>query len=152
MPALLIGLAEATGMILVGVFVFRVPFHGSVGLLYLSMMVYLAAVIGVGLFISSLAKTQQQAILGAFVFMVPAMLLSGFATPIENMPDWLQTADAGEPDAPFHGDREGSVPEGHAGRRGRPPPRSADRHRVGHSLRRELALPPAAGVAQPRPG
>jgi ABC-2 type transport system permease protein len=48
-------------------------------------------VIGVGLFISSLAKTQQQAILGTFVFMVPAMLLSGFASPIENMPDWLQT-------------------------------------------------------------
>ena len=37
-----------------------------------------------------LAETQQQAILGAFLFMVPAMLLSGFATPIENMPDWLQ--------------------------------------------------------------
>ena len=55
------------------------------------MVVYLLAVIGVGLFVSSLAKTQQQAILGAFVFMVPAMLLSGFASPIENMPDWLQT-------------------------------------------------------------
>ena len=55
-----------------------------------SMVVYLFAVIGVGLFISSLATTQQQAILGAFVFMVPAMLLSGFASPIENMPDWLQ--------------------------------------------------------------
>jgi ABC-2 type transport system permease protein len=54
------------------------------------MLIYLAAVIGVGLFISSLARTQQQAILGAFVFMVPAVLLSGFASPIENMPDWLQ--------------------------------------------------------------
>jgi glycosyltransferase involved in cell wall biosynthesis len=48
------------------------------------------AVIGVGLFISSLAKTQQQAILGVFAFMVPAILLSGFASPVENMPDWLQ--------------------------------------------------------------
>ena len=84
------GLSEATGMILVGVFLFRVPLHGSVPLLYLSMVAYLFAVIGVGLFISSLAKTQQQAILGAFVFMVPAILLSGFASPIENMPDWLQ--------------------------------------------------------------
>jgi ABC-2 type transport system permease protein len=54
------------------------------------LLVYLAAVIGVGLFISSLSRTQQQAILGAFVFMVPAVLLSGFASPIENMPDWLQ--------------------------------------------------------------
>ena len=90
-PALLIGLGEATGMMVVGVFVFRVPFSGSLPLLYLSMVAYLFAVIGVGLFISSLAKTQQQAILGAFVFMVPAILLSGFASPIENMPDWLQT-------------------------------------------------------------
>jgi ABC-2 type transport system permease protein len=54
------------------------------------MFVYLAAVIGIGLFISSLSATQQQAILGAFVVMVPAVLLSGFASPIENMPDWLQ--------------------------------------------------------------
>ena len=46
--------------------------------------------VGLGLFISALSMTQQQAILGAFLFMVPAMLLSGFATPIENMPDWLQ--------------------------------------------------------------
>ncbi len=96
-PALLIGLGEATGMILVGVFAFGVPMSGSIPLLYLSMMVYLFAVIGVGLFISSLAKTQQQAILGAFVFMVPAMLLSGFASPIENMPDWLQTVTLANP-------------------------------------------------------
>ena len=46
--------------------------------------------VGIGLFISSLCATQQQAILGAFLFIAPAMLLSGFATPIENMPAWLQ--------------------------------------------------------------
>lgn len=89
-PAMIIGLVEATGMVAVGVFVMGVPFQGSVLLLYASMVVYLLAVIGVGLFISSLAKTQQQAILGTFVFMVPAMLLSGFASPVENMPPWLQ--------------------------------------------------------------
>lgn len=89
-PALLVGTAEATVMVLVGVLAFRVPLHGSLALLYAAMLVYLLAVIGVGLFVSALAKTQQQAILGAFVFMVPAMLLSGFASPIENMPDWLQ--------------------------------------------------------------
>jgi ABC-2 type transport system permease protein len=96
-PALLIGLAEATMMIGVGVLAFRVPLHGSLALLYASMVVYLAAVIGVGLFISSLARTQQQAILGAFVFMVPAFTLSGFATPIENMPGWLQVATLANP-------------------------------------------------------
>jgi ABC-2 type transport system permease protein len=96
-PALLIGLVEATGMLLVGVCLFRVPFHGSIVLLYLCMVVYLASVIGVGLFISSLSRTQQQAILGAFVFMVPAVLLSGFASPIENMPDWLRTLTLANP-------------------------------------------------------
>lgn len=91
-PAMLLGLGEATMIIVVGVLGFHVPIHGSLGLLYASMVVYLAAVIGVGLFISSLARTQQQAILGAFVFMVPAVTLSGFASPIENMADWLQWA------------------------------------------------------------
>jgi ABC-2 type transport system permease protein len=54
------------------------------------MVIFLMAIIGIGLFISSLSMTQQQAILGAFVFMPPAVILSGFATPIENMPGWLQ--------------------------------------------------------------
>ena len=84
-------------MMTVGVFVFRVPFTGSLPLLYLSMLVYLFAVIGVGLFVSSLAKTQQQAILGGFVFMVPAILLSGFASPIENMPPWMQNVTLANP-------------------------------------------------------
>ena len=96
-PSLIIGLSEGTVMLLFGIYVFRVPFQGSFVLLYLSMTVFLCAVIGVGLFISSLAMTQQQAILGAFVFMVPAILLSGFATPIENMPDWLQTVTLANP-------------------------------------------------------
>jgi ABC-2 type transport system permease protein len=97
LPALLVGLGEASGMVLIGVLVFRVPLTGSLALLYLSMVIYLAAVIGIGLFVSSLAKTQQQAILGAFVFMVPAILLSGFASPIENMPGWLQTVTLANP-------------------------------------------------------
>lgn len=89
-PALLIGVSEATAMVVVGVHIIGVPYRGSVLLLYVSLVVYLLALIGVGLFISSLAKTQQQAILYSFMFMVPAMLLSGFASPIANMPGWLQ--------------------------------------------------------------
>jgi len=46
---------------------------------------------GIGLFISSISNTQQQAILGSFIVMLPSFLLSGFATPISNMPAWLQT-------------------------------------------------------------
>ena len=72
------------------VFILKVPFTGSIFLLYLSLCVYILSVLGFGLFISSIAKTQQQALLGAFIFMPPAILLSGFATPIENMPSWLQ--------------------------------------------------------------
>jgi ABC-2 type transport system permease protein len=89
-PPLLIGLSHATFYILVAIFIFGIPLRGSLFLLYPSLVVYLAAVIGIGLFISALSMTQQQAILGAFLFAAPAILLSGFATPIENMPDWLQ--------------------------------------------------------------
>ena len=96
-PALLIGIAEGTAILLVGLLVLRVPFFGSFPLLYAAMTVYIAAVIGVGLFISSMVVTQQQAILGAFTFFVPAILLSGFITPIENMPDWVQVLTLGNP-------------------------------------------------------
>ncbi len=96
-PALFLALMEGTLILAVAVAVFRIPFHGSLAALYLSMAVFLAAVVGFGLFISSMAKTQQQAILGAFTFMVPAVLLSGFATPVENMPGWLQVVSLANP-------------------------------------------------------
>lgn len=89
-PPMMIGLFHITLYILAAVFIFAIPLRGSLLLLYLSAVFFLAAVVGLGLFISALSMTQQQAILGAFLFMVPAMLLSGFATPIENMPAWLQ--------------------------------------------------------------
>ena len=90
-PSLIVGLFNGTIFLLIAIFVFRIPFTGSILLLYASLTVYMISVIGVGLFISSLSQTQQQAFLGAFVFAAPAILLSGFATPVENMPDWLQT-------------------------------------------------------------
>ncbi|HVV99617.1 MAG TPA: ABC transporter permease [Planctomycetaceae bacterium] len=89
-PAFLIGMAEGSVMVAAAVFVFHIPLEGSLLLLYAGMSAFLLAVIGVGLFVSSLAKTQQQAILGAFSCMVPMTLLSGFASPIENMPEWMQ--------------------------------------------------------------
>ncbi len=89
-PPILIGLVHITVYVLAALFVFGVPLRGSLFLLYGSAFFYLAALVGLGLFISSLSATQQQAILGAFLFMVPATLLSGFATPIDNMPAWLQ--------------------------------------------------------------
>ena len=90
-PPLIVGIFHSTVFMLAAVYLFGVPLRGSLLLLYLSLLIYLIAIIGVGLFISSLAQTQQQAFLGVFLFAAPAILLSGFATPIENMPDWLQT-------------------------------------------------------------
>lgn len=90
LPPILIGFVHITLYVIVAVAVFGVPLRGSLWLLYGSAAFFLAAVVGIGLFISALSATQQQAILGAFLFVAPAVLLSGFATPIENMPSWLQ--------------------------------------------------------------
>ena len=89
-PGLVIGLIEATVIIAVAMLWFEVPLRGSVGALYLGLVLYLLATIGIGLMISSLSMTQQQALLGAFLFLVPAVILSGFATPIANMPEAVQ--------------------------------------------------------------
>jgi ABC-2 type transport system permease protein len=89
-PALILGLIEATIFILITVFLFQIPFHGSVPFLYLSLTVFIIAMIGIGLSISSIAVTQQQALLGIMTILLPAVLLSGYAAPIENMPTWLQ--------------------------------------------------------------
>jgi len=92
LPPLMVGLVHITLYVIASVAIFRVPLRGSLVLLYGSGVFFLAATVGIGLFISSLCTTQQQAILGAFLFVAPATLLSGYATPIENMPGWLQTA------------------------------------------------------------
>lgn len=89
-PAIMIALIEGSVIICAAIFAFGIPFTGSFLLLYSSMFVFVCSIIGAGLFISALCQTQQQAILGSFVFMTPAVLLSGYATPIENMPLWLQ--------------------------------------------------------------
>ena len=89
-PALIVALSEVTMIFIISLIVFKVPFLGSIVLFYCSMIVFLIAIIGVGLFISSISKTQQQANLGNFVFMMPTMLLSGYASPVENIVPWLQ--------------------------------------------------------------
>jgi ABC-2 type transport system permease protein len=89
-PGIIVGIIEGCLMLAIGVFLLQVPFTGSFALYFLSLFVFVSSISGVGLFISSLSATQQQAMLGTFVFMTPAVMLSGFATPIENMPSWLQ--------------------------------------------------------------
>jgi ABC-2 type transport system permease protein len=96
-PAFIVGIGEASLILAAAVLGLGVPFVGSLGLLYAGLSVYIVSVIGVGLFISSLVETQQQAILGAFTFFAPALLLSGFFTPVENMPWWLGPVTLGDP-------------------------------------------------------
>lgn len=95
LPALIIGTALGLFMVAAGVFLFRIPFTGSFLLLLASLVLFIASVVGIGLMISAVSMTQQQAILGAFAIGVPAVLMSGFATPVENMPlalQWLAQA------------------------------------------------------------
>ncbi|MDR2342157.1 MAG: ABC transporter permease [Campylobacteraceae bacterium] len=89
-PGLIISILVSSLILFLAIFYFEVPFRGSLLTLYLGVTIFLFTISGVGLFISSLCKTQQQAILGTFIFLLPSFLLSGFATPMENMPLWLQ--------------------------------------------------------------
>lgn len=90
LPGLLIGIAEATAIVVATVWWFGVPLRGGLMPLYLGLLLFVVAVTAIGLMISSLSVTQQQALLGAFLFMVPSVVLSGFATPIANMPPLIQ--------------------------------------------------------------
>jgi ABC-2 type transport system permease protein len=89
-PALIAGLTIGTVILLVGILGFRVPFEGSYFVLYTSMTVFVLSVLGLGLMVSAFAETQQQAFLGLFFLQMPIILISGFATPVDNMPQWLQ--------------------------------------------------------------
>lgn len=90
LPGFIIGFIEATFIIGMTIFWFHVPFRGSFLALYVGIFAFLLSAIGIGLMISSISVTQQQGLMGAFLFLVPAVILSGFATPIENMPTFIQ--------------------------------------------------------------
>lgn len=90
-PGILIGLFEGTLIILLATLWFKIPLRGSLGALYLGLFLFLLSGVGLGLMISSIAVTQQQGLLGAFLVLVPSVVLSGFATPITNMPHFMQT-------------------------------------------------------------
>ena len=89
-PFALIGFADVILITVVGVFWFGVPIRGSLPLLFLATALYLMTTLGVGLLISTVSHTQQQAMMSTFFFYFPAVLLSGFMFPIENMPQAIQ--------------------------------------------------------------
>src|SRR5271157_687112 len=89
-PFFLIGLLDAALISAVGTLWFKVPFRGSIALLALGVVLFLPGALGVGLFISTISATQQQAMVSGFFFIMPAIIFSGFGTPISSMPPWLQ--------------------------------------------------------------
>jgi ABC-2 type transport system permease protein len=89
-PSMLVGGAQATLILLVAQLWFRIPFAGSVATLYVGLLLFLLASVGIGLMVSSLVKNMQQAMLFSFVLLMPFILLSGLTTPIGNMPKILQ--------------------------------------------------------------
>ncbi len=89
-PFAIIGFVDVILVVVIGVFWFEVPIHGNLALLFLATGLYLMTTLGVGLLISTVSETQQQAMMTTFFFFFPAMLLSGFAFPIANMPEVVQ--------------------------------------------------------------
>jgi ABC-2 type transport system permease protein len=89
-PSVLIGLIQATLILLVAQLWFQIPFVGSYLTLYAGLLLFLLAAVGMGLMLSAVVATMQQAMLYAFVIMMPFALLSGLTTPLSNMPALFQ--------------------------------------------------------------
>jgi len=92
LPFVLISFIDVLVVTAIGITWFEVPIHGSLTLLLFGAGLYLMSTIGIGLFISTISQTQQQALMSSFFFYLPAVLLSGFMFPISNMPEpaqWL---------------------------------------------------------------
>jgi ABC-2 type transport system permease protein len=90
LPSMLVGLVQATNVLLVAQLWFHIPFAGSLITLYTGLSMFLLAAVGIGLLVSSMVATMQQAMLFSFMIMMPFSLLSGLTTPISSMPRVLQ--------------------------------------------------------------
>jgi len=93
LPYALIGMIDVVLVLIVAIYWFEVPMRGSLALLFAMSLVYLLTTLGLGLFVSTVSATQQQAMMTTtFFFLTPMIYLSGFIFPIENMPGWIQPA------------------------------------------------------------
>jgi drug efflux transport system permease protein len=91
LPYAMIGIIDVVLVLIVAIYWFEVPMRGSIALLFGMSVIYLMSTLGLGLFISSISNTQQQAMMTTtFFFLTPMIYLSGFIFPIENMPVWIQ--------------------------------------------------------------
>jgi len=90
LPFFLIGLFDVTLIAVVGSLWFQVPFRGHVIVLAAGAVLFIVCMLGVGLLISTVSSTQQQAMVTSFFFIMPAITFSGFGFPISTMPRWMQ--------------------------------------------------------------
>jgi ABC-2 type transport system permease protein len=91
LPYGVIGLLDVVLVLLVAIYWFEVPMRGSVALLFATSILYLFCTLGLGLLISTISHTQQQAMMtSTFFILMPMIYLSGFIFPIDNMPRWIQ--------------------------------------------------------------
>ena len=97
LPSILVGLVQASVILLVAQIWFHIPFAGSFLVLYRDCWSFLMAAVGIGLLVSAIAATMQQAMLYSFVIMMPFALLSGLTTPISSMPPSLQALTLANP-------------------------------------------------------
>jgi ABC-2 type transport system permease protein len=96
-PFLVIGLVDLALGLVLGRILFDIPFEGSIGLLFFCSSIFLIAVLGLALLISTFSSTQQQFMFVAFFFMIIFILMGGIFTPVESMPDWAQKIDMVNP-------------------------------------------------------
>jgi ABC-2 type transport system permease protein len=89
-PFFLIGLLDVTLIAVLGTLWFQVPFRGQIVVLSAGAVLFLLCMLSVGLLISTMSSTQQQAMVTSFFFIMPAVTFSGFGFPISTMPQWLQ--------------------------------------------------------------
>ncbi|MDO5537520.1 MAG: ABC transporter permease [Desulfovibrionaceae bacterium] len=92
LPPILVGMFQSSLVVAVSMLIFKIPFVGSFGLLFASLLVFNIAVVGVGLCVSALSNNMQQAMLYTFTLVMPMILLGGFTTPISSMPEGFQYA------------------------------------------------------------
>ena len=90
LPFFLIGIFDVALISVVGSLWFQVPFRGHVSVLALGAVLFILCMLGVGLLISTISATQQQAMVTSFFFIMPAITFSGFGFPISTMPHWMQ--------------------------------------------------------------
>jgi len=98
-PFLIIGLIDLALGLIIGKLAFNIPFEGSIAILFLGSAIFLVAVLGLALFVSTFSSTQQQFMFTAFFFIIVFILMSGIFTPLESMPVWAQKFDLINPAA-----------------------------------------------------